>query len=208
MKRNEYLAPGFYAIPQTSSSDSAELLQLINIAHHTETDDFDQSAHALFRLVGKDNATTPVLALSWETFSMVFGKTLAPAASLDPEIRNSPIPWDCGNDPKPGFYRHYKHNPEKGPLDYGYEVLGTARAFGQHVVDPLPAFTVYRPLYESAKVYRAGKHYDLRPRIMFLENVLDKKTDTGMYSGPRFIRAKGASIFAKFRRQAKAMYGK
>lgn len=83
--------------------------------------------------------------------------------------------------PAPGFYYHYKHDPE-GPVNgYAYEVLGV----GHHTEDdarPEDTFmVVYRPLYDWALVYKLGKMFDLRPLDMFMEGV--NKPD---YQGPRF----------------------
>ena len=58
--------------------------------------------------------------------------------------------------PEPGFYYHYKHDPD-GPLNnYAYYIYGV----GHHTEDdcrPEDAFMqVYRPLYEEAYAYRNG----------------------------------------------------
>ena len=69
--------------------------------------------------------------------------------------------------PEPGFYYHYKHDPD-GPLNnYAYYIYGV----GHHTEDdcrPEDAFMqVYRPLYEEAYAYRNGGMFDLRPLYMF-----------------------------------------
>jgi hypothetical protein len=73
--------------------------------------------------------------------------------------------------PEKGFYYHYKHDPNGAINNYAYEVLGV----GHHTEDdcqPEDAnLVVYRPLYESASVYRAGKMFDIRPLEMFMEDV-------------------------------------
>lgn len=70
-----------------------------------------------------------------------------------------------------GFYYHYKHDPSKSVNNYAYELVGV----GCHTEDncrPEDTFmAVYRPLYEEARVYRAGKLFDIRPLGMFMENV-------------------------------------
>lgn len=75
------------------------------------------------------------------------------------------------NLPEAGFYYHYKHDPDGPEEEYAYEVL----AVGHHTEEdcrPEDAFVVvYRPLYESALVYRLGKMYDIRPIAMFMETV-------------------------------------
>lgn len=71
--------------------------------------------------------------------------------------------------PEPGFYYHYKHDSAKEVNNYAYEVMG----IGHHTeVDGLEesAMVMYRPLYE-APVYKLGRHWDLRPLGMFMEDV-------------------------------------
>lgn len=69
-------------------------------------------------------------------------------------------------NPKLGFYYHYKHAPEMSVGEYAYEVLniGNHTETDEYVV-------VYRPLYKSS-VYIAGKMWDVRPHTMFMENVI------------------------------------
>ena len=72
-------------------------------------------------------------------------------------------------EPALGFYYHYKHDPAGTVNNYAYEVMG----IGHHTeIDSIDesAMVMYRPLYE-ARVYRAGKHWDLRPLGMFMEDV-------------------------------------
>ena len=71
--------------------------------------------------------------------------------------------------PEPGYYYHFKHNPD-GPVDnYAYYIYGV----GHHTEDNCrteDAFMqVYRPLYEAAYAYRNGGLFDLRPLHMFFE---------------------------------------
>jgi hypothetical protein len=68
--------------------------------------------------------------------------------------------------PEPGYYYHYKHDPN-GPLNnYAYYIYGVSH----HTEDDCrleDAFMqVYRPLYD-AYVYRHGGMFDLRPLCMF-----------------------------------------
>jgi hypothetical protein len=77
------------------------------------------------------------------------------------------------NIPKKGFYYHYKHDPKGSVNNYAYEVMGV----GSHTEEDETFMVVYRPLYETASVYQAGKHFDLRPLPMFMEEVTkDGKT--------------------------------
>lgn len=63
----------------------------------------------------------------------------------------------------PGFYHHYKHDPN-GPINnYAYEVLG----IGSHT-EKEEYVVVYRPLYHSS--YGTNK-FAIRPYDMFIENV-------------------------------------
>jgi hypothetical protein len=67
------------------------------------------------------------------------------------------------------FYYHYKHTDDS-VNNYAYEVIG----IGHHTeIEGLEesAMVIYRPLYESAGVYKIGKHYDVRPLAMFMEPV-------------------------------------
>ena len=71
--------------------------------------------------------------------------------------------------PEPGYYYHFKHDPD-GPLNnYAYYIYGV----GRHTEDDCrteDAFMqVYRPLYEEAYAYRNGGLFDLRPLHMFFE---------------------------------------
>lgn len=70
--------------------------------------------------------------------------------------------------PEPGFYYHYKHDPQGPVNNYAYYIYGV----GHHTEDdcrPEDAFMqVYRPLYE-AYVYKQGRLFDLRPLHMFYE---------------------------------------
>lgn len=61
-----------------------------------------------------------------------------------------------------GYYYHYKHDPSGAINNYVYKVIG----IGHHTEmkdSPEALMVVYKPLYESAHVYKAGKHFDIRP---------------------------------------------
>src|SRR6516162_649201 len=71
--------------------------------------------------------------------------------------------------PEPGYYYHFKHDPD-GPLNnYAYYIYGA----GHHTEENCRAedafMQVYRPLYEEAYAYRNGGLFDLRPLHMFFE---------------------------------------
>jgi hypothetical protein len=105
--------------------------------------------------------------------------------------------------PEKGFYYHYKHDPS-GPINnYAYEIMGV----GCHTEDdcrPQDAnMVVYRPLYEDASVYKAGKLFDLRPLEMFMEDVAkDGKTF------PRFKKITDEAVIGELNTIREKMYGK
>jgi hypothetical protein len=99
--------------------------------------------------------------------------------------------------PEKGFYYHYKHRPEAGFRDYAYEVVGV----GHHTENDGELFVVYRPLYESAMVYREGKMFDIRPLEMFMEDV----TKEGK-TFPRFKSITDTGLIKKLEEIRKEMY--
>lgn len=109
------------------------------------------------------------------------------------------------NLPEPGFYYHYKHDPDESFNNYAYEVLGT----GFHTEMPHEdadspedaMFVVYRPLYESAFVYKLGKLFDVRPLKLFIEDV--KKNGVVM---KRFTPITNLALISKLELQAKKLY--
>lgn len=66
--------------------------------------------------------------------------------------------------PSKGFYRHYKHNSQKGFNDYVYEVIGIALHSEEKTY-----LVAYRPVY--ANTYLAPANFSVRPLTMFLESV-------------------------------------
>ena len=104
--------------------------------------------------------------------------------------------------PENGFYYHYKHSNDKGVDDYAYEIIGV----GVHTEDdcrPEDAnMAIYRPLYKEAKVFKAGKLFDLRPLEMWMgEVVKDGQTVK------RFQKISDEKIIAELKRIKKEMYG-
>jgi hypothetical protein len=77
--------------------------------------------------------------------------------------------------PEPGFYYHYKHDPN-GPINnYAYEVIGVGFHTEDNARPGEEHFLIYRPLYE-ASVYKASKElglpcFDSRPLQMWMEEV-------------------------------------
>jgi hypothetical protein len=94
--------------------------------------------------------------------------------------------------PAPGnYYRHYKHDPNGEFNNYVYRVLG----LGNHTeIKDLgdSAMVIYRPMYSSAFVYKAGKQYDVRPLKMFVEHV-----ENGGCIQPRFVRIENSDVIKK-----------
>ncbi len=105
--------------------------------------------------------------------------------------------------PAPGFYYHYKHDPKGVFNNYAYRVI----AINCHTEDdcrPIDRFHVcYRPLYEEAAVYAAGKGFftDSRPLSMFLSKV---RIDGRMV--PRFRLITDPILIRKLERKHDRMY--
>lgn len=103
--------------------------------------------------------------------------------------------------PENRFYYHYKHNPDGVVNNYAYEVVGV----GVHTEDdcrPEDAnMVVYRPLYE-AKVFTAGKLFDLRPLDMWMGEV-----DFGGKTMPRFQKISDPTVIEQLEKIKIEMYG-
>jgi hypothetical protein len=102
--------------------------------------------------------------------------------------------------PEKGFYYHYKHSPEGHVGNYAYEVLNV----GHHTeIEGLEesAMVVYRPLYESAGVYKLGKHWDVRPLPMFMETVEKEGKII-----PRFTKITDPKIISDLEKIKQEMY--
>jgi hypothetical protein len=105
------------------------------------------------------------------------------------------------NIPEKGFYYHYKHDSAGSVNNYAYEVMGV----GCHTEDDCTPedtkMVVYRPLYEEASVYKAGKFFDLRPLGMFMEDVTkDGKTF------PRFKKITDQAVITELNAIKEKMY--
>ena len=110
--------------------------------------------------------------------------------------------------PKPGFYYHYKHDPNGSVENYAYEFVGVV-FHTEPVEKPEDGwFANYRPLYESAAVYQASLTLgvpcaDARPLLMWMEDVTkDGKTF------PRFAPITDEAILSKLREIREKMYEK
>lgn len=96
--------------------------------------------------------------------------------------------------PEPGFYYHFKHDPD-GPLNnYAYYIYGV----GHHTEDNCPpedAFMqVYRPLYEGSHAFRNGGMFELRPLHMFYQPAIREGREV-----PRFTRITDPEVIAALR---------
>ncbi len=104
------------------------------------------------------------------------------------------------NEPEKTFYYHYKHDTNGSFNYYAYEVMGV----GHHTeIEDLDesAMVMYRPIYKEARVYKEGKHWDLRPLPMFMEYVTkDGKTF------PRFQKITDPKIIAELIKVRDEMY--
>jgi len=102
-------------------------------------------------------------------------------------------------EPQRGFYYHYKHDPHGPVNNYAYEVMGIAHHTEIAGLTE-SAMVMYRPLYD-APVYAAGKHWDVRPLEMFMENV-SKDNQTI----PRFRKIHEAAVSAELEKIRDSMY--
>ncbi|MES2226115.1 MAG: DUF1653 domain-containing protein [Patescibacteria group bacterium] len=103
--------------------------------------------------------------------------------------------------PEPGFYYHYKHDPLGPENNYAYEVV----AVGHHTEEdarPEDRFMVaYRPLYDTALVYRLGRMFDLRPLDMFMETVVKDGIEM-----PRFDKIDDMELISRLKIICAEMY--
>lgn len=99
-----------------------------------------------------------------------------------------------------GFYYHYKHDPQGLINNYAYEIVN----IGHHTeIEGLKEseMVIYKPLYVEAGVYKAGKHFDVRPRAMFMEEVTkDGKTF------PRFQLITDEKVIAELKKIRDELY--
>ena len=105
------------------------------------------------------------------------------------------------NLPEPGYYYHFKHDPD-GPINnYAYYIYGV----GHQTEDDCRAedafMQVYRPLYEASYAYRNGGLFDLRPLHMFFEPAEWKGKKVS-----RFTRILDPEVIAKLEAIKARMY--
>lgn len=104
--------------------------------------------------------------------------------------------------PVAGFYYHYKHWGNKNEVNsFAYEVLGigqpTETEYGQG------RMVVYRPLYETAPVFKDLRGFDLRPVDMFTSKVIVDNVEK-----PRFERITDQGLIRALTKIRDAMYNK
>ena len=103
--------------------------------------------------------------------------------------------------PEPDYYYHCKHDPD-GPLNnYAYFIYGV----GHHTEDDCRSedafMQVYRPLYETAYVYRNGGMFDLRPLYIFYKPAIVDGREV-----PRFTRITDPDLIAQLQAIKARMY--
>ncbi len=95
--------------------------------------------------------------------------------------------------PEPGFYYHFKHNPED-IFDHSYELIGVGRD-----TETEGYVVLYRPLYESE--FLKGVDASVRPINLFTDVVeRDGKTF------PRFQKITDPEIIKKLEEKRREMY--
>ena len=87
--------------------------------------------------------------------------------------------------PEPGYYYHFKHDPD-GPLNnYAYYIYGV----GHHTEDDCrteDAFMqVYRPLYEESYAFRNGGFFDLPVRHVLQTGRVEGKGGAAVHQDRR-----------------------
>jgi hypothetical protein len=71
--------------------------------------------------------------------------------------------------PEPGYYYHFKHDPDGPVNNYAYYIYGVGHHTEENCRSEDAFMQVYRPLYEEAYAYRNGGLFDLRPLHMFFD---------------------------------------
>ena len=104
--------------------------------------------------------------------------------------------------PENGFYYHYKHDPDGPVNNYAYEVIGVGHHTEDYATVEDMHMVVYRPLYEDAAVYKAGKLFDLRPLKMFMEYITK-----GGKTFPRFKKISDEAVIKELEAARVRMYG-
>ena len=94
--------------------------------------------------------------------------------------------------PQPGYYYHFKHDPNGKVNNYAYYIYGVGHHTEGDCREADAFMQVYRPLYEDSYAVRNGGLSDLRPLHMFY--------DPAMLQGrkvPRFTRITDPEVIAQ-----------
>jgi len=103
--------------------------------------------------------------------------------------------------PDPGYYYHFKHDPQGPVNNYAYYIYGVGHHTEENCRREDVFMQVYRPLYEEAYAYRNGRLFDLRPLHMFY--------DSAEWQGKkvlRFAKIVDADVIAKLEAIKNRMY--
>lgn len=191
-------------IPKTGiyrTKEGGIVVEVIGIGHHTEVAGLEASAMVIYRNIISDNQQWllgDVIAVSAFNFEKV-SRSLKNEVGKDFPDPNTLTRMNPNRYyPNKGYYRHYKHETAKGPGNYTYQVVHLAKSSEETAE---PEFAVYRPMYES-EVYRAGKHFHIRPIKMFLSEV-----NEGRYQGRRFSWISDSATIRKLEDIKVKMYG-
>ncbi len=105
--------------------------------------------------------------------------------------------------PKPGYYYHYKHDPNASDVcKYAYRVMG----IGAHTEEDGVWFVTYLPLY-PASVVAVGQQlgvvcFDCRPLAMWMGDV-----EVGGVTRPRFTPVTDLERLELLTERFRVMYG-
>jgi hypothetical protein len=96
------------------------------------------------------------------------------------------------NLPEPGYYYHFKHDPNGPVNNYAYYIYGVGHHTEDNCRDDDAFMQVYRPLYEEAYAYRHGGLFDLRPLHMFFKPAMRDGRPV-----PRFTKIADPGVIAR-----------
>ena len=96
--------------------------------------------------------------------------------------------------PEPGFYYHYKHDPNGSINNFSYEFVSVGTHTETH-----EKFVIYRSLYHTET--QGGSNYWLRPLEIFLEQV----TKEGK-TFPRFSQIIDSNVIEQLQKIRDEMY--
>ena len=103
--------------------------------------------------------------------------------------------------PQPGYYYHFKHDPNGKVNNYAYYIYGVGHHTEADCREADVFMQVYRPLYEESYAYRNGGLYDLRPLHMFYD-----PAERDGRQVPRFTRITDPAVVAQLSTIKSRMY--